>query len=270
MIPEASKKRAPAFQFYADDFIGGTFTMNNEEKGAYITLLCIQWTKGFVTKHEFDRIAVGMPPHSQAICQAKFQTDADGNMRNSRMESERSKQAEYRVKQAENAKKRWVGNATAMPPHSQADAVALPAGMPNGCSPSPSPSPSVDMAPPARLPESPKQPRKRNPLFDTLASVCGLNPESMTKSEGGKVGTSLADIRTADPNVTEDEIRRRAANYRKEWPGVELTPTALSGNWTRMAGVKPATASQSNGKPLSAEERWARAEMAKIEAQKRA
>ena len=69
MSDDAHKKRAPAFQMYADDFLGGTITMNNEEKGAYITLLCLQWTKGSVTRHEFDRIAVGMPPHCQWICQ---------------------------------------------------------------------------------------------------------------------------------------------------------------------------------------------------------
>jgi len=30
------------------------------------------------------------------------------------------------------------------------------------------------------------------------------------------------------------EIRRRAALYRQRWPGIELTPTALAVNWSRV------------------------------------
>lgn len=128
------KRKAPAFQFYADDFLSGTITMSNEERGAYIALLCIQWSKGFVSQTDFDRIAMAMPPHSQAICQEKFQKDADGCMRNARLEKERQKQEAYRKKQAENANSRWHGNPSAMPPH-----------MPEACSPSPSSSPTKDL-----------------------------------------------------------------------------------------------------------------------------
>ena len=124
-------RKAPAFQFYADDFISGTITMTNEERGAYIALLCIQWSKGYVSETDFNRISNGMPPHSQAICQEKFIKDANGEFKNARLELEREKQQLYRSKQSENAKKRWVGNADAMPPH-----------IPNVCSPSPSPSSS--------------------------------------------------------------------------------------------------------------------------------
>ena len=49
------KGRAPAFQFYADDFLAGTMTMTNEERGAYISLLCLQWSKGFVTELDIQR-----------------------------------------------------------------------------------------------------------------------------------------------------------------------------------------------------------------------
>lgn len=127
-----TERRAPAFQFYADDFLAGTMTMTNEERGAYITLLCLQWSKGFISSHDCDRITVGMPPHSQAICRAKFQADANGNLRNSRLEAERAKQSAHRVKQSENARKRWSGNAAAHP-------AAMPPHMPEQCSPSPSP-----------------------------------------------------------------------------------------------------------------------------------
>ena len=42
--------KAPAFQFYAADFLVGTSDMTNEEVGIYIRLLCHQWAKGFVLK----------------------------------------------------------------------------------------------------------------------------------------------------------------------------------------------------------------------------
>lgn len=109
--------------------------MTNEERGAYIALLCLQWSKGSLTENDFQRVCIGMPPHSQRICQDKFQIDADGNYRNKRLEAEREKQDQYRKKQTDNANKRWVGNATAY-------ATALPTDMPNVCSPSPSPSPN--------------------------------------------------------------------------------------------------------------------------------
>jgi len=135
MNEDKKTRKAPAFQFYADDFLAGTITMTNEERGAYIALLCIQWSKEALTENDFQRVCAGMPPHSQRICQSKFQIDAEGNYKNQRLETEREKQVQYRKKQTDNANKRWVGNATAY-------ATALPADMPNACSPSPSPSPN--------------------------------------------------------------------------------------------------------------------------------
>jgi uncharacterized protein YdaU (DUF1376 family) len=135
MNEDKKTRKAPAFQFYADDFLAGTITMTNEERGAYIALLCIQWSKESLTENDFQRVCGGMPPHSQRICQSKFQIDAEGNYKNQRLETEREKQVQYRKKQTDNANKRWLGNATAY-------ATALPADMPNACSPSPSPSPN--------------------------------------------------------------------------------------------------------------------------------
>ena len=134
MNEDKKTRKAPAFQFYADDFLAGTITMTNEERGAYIALLCIQWSKESLTENDFQRVCMGMPPHSQRICQSKFQIDAEGNYKNQRLETEREKQVQYRKKQTDNANKRWLGNATAY-------ATALPADMPNACSPSPSPTP---------------------------------------------------------------------------------------------------------------------------------
>ena len=135
------KGRAPAFQFYADDFLAGTITMTNEERGAYIALLCLQWSKGCVTDLDIQRICLGMPTHCQGICQSKFQLGDDGHYRNQRLEVERSKQKERSEKQRDIANLRWNKDAKAMPTHYQEDAEAYARSVPEVCSPSPSPSP---------------------------------------------------------------------------------------------------------------------------------
>ena len=42
----------PAVLFYTSDFLSGTFTMTLDEKGAYITLLCLQHQKGKLTDRD--------------------------------------------------------------------------------------------------------------------------------------------------------------------------------------------------------------------------
>lgn len=46
----------PAFLFYYDRFLSGTFTMTNEQVGMYIRLLCLQANKGHVTKKDIMNI----------------------------------------------------------------------------------------------------------------------------------------------------------------------------------------------------------------------
>jgi Helix-turn-helix domain len=88
----------------------------------------------------------------------------------------------------------------------------------------------------------------RNLPFDALVRVT----QADERVEGSKLGKALKTIRKlvvedyaidnamdlADPAATEafiaDRIMRRAALYRSRWPNVELTPTALASNWTRV------------------------------------
>jgi hypothetical protein len=46
----------PAVLFYTSDFLSGTFTMDYEQKGKYITLLCIQHQKGFLTEKDLRAV----------------------------------------------------------------------------------------------------------------------------------------------------------------------------------------------------------------------
>ncbi len=114
-------------------------TMTNEERGAYISLLCLQWSKGFVTELDIQRMCLGMPTHCQGICQSKFEVGEDGNYRNRRLEKERTKQKERSEKQRDNANLRWQKDANAMPTHMPEDTNDDASPIPESCFPSPSP-----------------------------------------------------------------------------------------------------------------------------------
>lgn len=130
----------PAFQFYADDFLGGTITMSHAERGFYILLLSVQWTQGGILPEDFNRLGKGMAVPSLNHVRRKFQIGADGLLKNARMEAERKKQAEFRENRSKSgllgAKLRW---------HSHSTAITQPmaSGMANDSSPSPTPSPIV-------------------------------------------------------------------------------------------------------------------------------
>ncbi len=107
--------RPPAFQFYPDDFLAGTSDMSAEEVGAYIRLLCHQWSKGSIPNDEerAGRMAglIGSPSLRYVL--AKFSPCDDGQLRNKRLEEVRDESAQYRTRQAQSgaagAAKRWAG-----------------------------------------------------------------------------------------------------------------------------------------------------------------
>lgn len=155
--------KPPAFQFYADDFLAGTADMTNEEVGAYIRLLCHQWSKGCIPgdMDRVSRMAGAMPVPSLGYILSKFQRGEDGNFRNARMEAERKKQDEYRLKQAEKGKvgadKRWNHSTGHAPAIADAIAPAMPVPQPKDGSPSPSPSPVSSLqSPPPKVTRVPK------------------------------------------------------------------------------------------------------------------
>ncbi len=92
--------RAPAFQFYADDFLAGTLDLSQAEVGAYVRLLCHQWNRGSipVEPEKQHRLAGGSV---SVDVLAKFRLLPDGRLVNERLEQERQKQAAFRQKQRE-------------------------------------------------------------------------------------------------------------------------------------------------------------------------
>lgn len=72
-------------------------------------------------------------------------------------------------------------------------------------------------------------------LFAVLARATGTEPGHMTPREARATGVALSEIRRALPDVTADEIARRAAIYRAHFRGAALTANALAKHWSRCA-----------------------------------
>lgn len=175
--------KPPAFQFYADDFLAGTADMTNDEVGAYIRLLCHQWSKGGLPNdpERLSRMAGAMPVPSLGYVLSKFRPCEDGLLRNDRLESERQKQDAYRAEQSQKGKKgaeqRWKngsGHACAIAP-----AMPVPSSgqWQNDGSPSPSPSPNLLSAHTARA-------GAEIPTWDEVKALASMRavPEASAKS----------------------------------------------------------------------------------------
>jgi hypothetical protein len=75
------------------------------------------------------------------------------------------------------------------------------------------------------------KPRRRNPELDALAAVDGSDLAQVTGSAWGRHAKALHEIRGVCPDVSADEIRRRAENYRTLHPTWTITATALAKHW---------------------------------------
>lgn len=138
--------RSPAFQFYPDEFIGGTVHMSAKEVGGYMRLLCYQWGNGRIPS-DLNKAAKVAGCKMNSTILEKF---PDGI--NKRLEKEREKQLIWREKSREgglkSAEMRSKGGSRVVDKWLQ----------PNGNSPSPSPSPSLSSTKKitTKLPESDK------------------------------------------------------------------------------------------------------------------
>jgi uncharacterized protein YdaU (DUF1376 family) len=118
-------KAPPWFKFFPQDFLVGTAFMSCSETGAYIRMLCYQWTHGSLPNDQ-EKVArlVGCEDHAVASIWHKFGSCEDGAIRNAKLESVRTEQEKKHRSQAINATKRWQnvrkecnGNATASNSH---------------------------------------------------------------------------------------------------------------------------------------------------------
>jgi len=92
----------PAFLFYSSDFLTGTLLMSMEQKGKFITLLCVQHQKGHMSERDMLQIC---GTYDEDIFD-KFQTDSDGKFFNERLKEEIDKRKSYSESRRNNRKKK--------------------------------------------------------------------------------------------------------------------------------------------------------------------
>jgi hypothetical protein len=80
-------------------------------------------------------------------------------------------------------------------------------------------------------PAKERKPVARNPILDSLVESCGGDPAATTRSAWAQAATALRDIKEVCPQVTPDDIKAKAAAYRKAHPEWDLTPLALAKHW---------------------------------------
>jgi hypothetical protein len=96
--------------------------------------------------------------------------------------------------------------------------------------------------------------REPDLAWEAMVEVCGYTHEvptdmddingnpitvgGVTKTERGRINAALKELRAIYPASTNYaiafDIRARADVYRQKFPGMELTPQALVGNWSRI------------------------------------
>lgn len=123
--------KAPAFQFYVQDFLVGTSHFTAEETGAYIRLLCHQWDNGFIEDDDqkLKKIS-GISVKKMKNILKKFSKSKPGQLKNLRLEKERKKQADSRKRRSDagkkgNEEKKKRRKANALRPQSERIELAL-------------------------------------------------------------------------------------------------------------------------------------------------
>lgn len=88
----------PAFLFYSQDFYTGVATLNWEERGKFISILCLMHQQGRM-KEETIRFLVGSVSDN---LKSKFKTDDKGFWYNVRLEEETAKRNKFTESRREN------------------------------------------------------------------------------------------------------------------------------------------------------------------------
>jgi len=88
----------PAVLFYTSDFITGTLTMTDSQRGKYIILLCLQHQQGYLTKEDMLNICKSYDDKIYS----KFTQDNLGYFYNERMKIESEKRKKYSESRSKN------------------------------------------------------------------------------------------------------------------------------------------------------------------------
>jgi len=98
--------KAPAFQFYAQDFLTGCAYLTNDEIGMYVKMICKQWTDGKIPVKRLEFLIGTKWENLSDELKEKFVFDGEF-LHNKRLEIEREKQKEKSETAKKNADKRW-------------------------------------------------------------------------------------------------------------------------------------------------------------------
>lgn len=75
--------------------------------------------------------------------------------------------------------------------------------------------------------------RPQNLLLETLAELDGSRVSEVTRVAWKGINRALSEIKAVSPNVTPEEIRRRAGHYQRHFPDAAISCHALSKHWAR-------------------------------------
>jgi len=90
----------PAFLFYPGDWLSGTLGMSFEEKGAYLELLMMQFSRGHMTSHMIGQ-TIGQ---LWVTVQVKFKQDENGLWFNERLDVEKERRKTFTESRKNNIK----------------------------------------------------------------------------------------------------------------------------------------------------------------------
>ena len=248
--------RPPAFQFYPDKWQSHTRRLSDTAYRVYHEIICWMWlhSPDFCSIPSNSEaisciIAISCERVSEAMIEIQnkhaplLRVEGDKLVSNGLRKSHLALQ-DRRNKAVMAINTRW--NKAKQTKYKRNTDVKIEKYTP---SPSPTPSPTLFPIPTQEKQTCPqagesaqkvKPERPRNPHMDALGSLDGaLNDTS--KTAWGRVAKALSEIREVSPDVTPDEIKRRADNYVAHFNGAALTSTALAKHWAK-CGVSPESA----------------------------
>jgi len=240
---QPKRKRSPWFAFYPDDFDSGTRAMTLAGRGAYLSLLCYQFSNGTIPKDErtICRIIGAFPDEWAEIRSevlAKFEALEDGSWINRRMEKEREERDGIRVKRIEAVQKRW-GNGF-KPDTNEDTSVSTKPGANGDTSPSPSPSPSLTSYSHSGNGGGGAKKEHRRPTLTEAKAAAGNAGATPEEAETWWHKREAADWMRSLGGNAQGPVGSNWQSDLKQWAGGERQRKADAENRPRFNGAKPA------------------------------
>jgi hypothetical protein len=86
------------------------------------------------------------------------------------------------------------------------------------------------------LAAAPREAPTKDDLFETVAQVCGISLDGITRTARGQLNKAVKELR--EVQATPEQIHHKAKAYRTQYPNATLTPTALTKHWSSFAQLE--------------------------------